>query len=220
MQTLDEMIKILEARIKPMFAGDKTGHDIGHLKRTMRLAMRMQKTEGGNPNVIAISALLHDIHRIMTGDQRNFVHPKASIPKIRELIADLDLTDEERDHICHAVEHHEEYNFSPDGVTVTDIESLILQDADNIDATGAIGIGRTFTFGSTHGIPFYDDSVPLVAGEFYEGMKFDPSTIHHCVNKLARLYQTMNTKTGKTICRQRCDFVEAFVKQFIEEWGE
>lgn len=128
----------------------------------------------------------------------------------------VELTEKQKEHICHAIEHHEEYSFGG-GVTVSDIESKILQDADNIDAAGAIGIVRTITFGIAHGVPFYDEKEPLVKSEYEEGGKFDPSTLHHCVNKLSRLHETMNTQTGKKLCKQRCEFIEAFVNQYLSE---
>ena len=113
---------------------------------------------------------------------------------------------------------HEEYSFGGGTVTVTDIESKILQDADNIDAAGAIGIGRTFAFGAAHNCPQYTPEIPLEEGEYNEAT-FDESTIHHCVNKLARLDQTMNTKTGKEICTQRCEFIRLFVNQYLKEYN-
>jgi len=215
---LEKIIEKLNIKLKEMFDKDETGHNIDHLQRTMRNALLLQKTEGGNINVVAISALLHDIHRIMTDDQRKFVSPKDSLPIVKEILDDIDLTQKEKDHICYAIEHHEEYSFGGGKVTVTDIESKILQDADNLDGTGAIGIGRTFAFGSAHKIPFYDQSFPLQQGEYFEDGNLDPSTIHHCINKLARLDQTMNTKTGKEICKSRCEFIKTFVAQFIKEW--
>lgn len=218
MKELSEMIGILEGKLVVMFDKDKTGHDFDHLQRTMRNALAIQKLEGGNLKVIAISALLHDMHRIMTHCQRNFVSPKDSLLKIREMLFDLDLTETEKDHICHAIEHHEEYSFSGGNVTVTDIESLILQDADNLDATGAIGLTRTIAFSLSHGIPVYISEIPLEQYEFTEGDKLDPSVIHHCVNKLVRLEKTMNTKTGKKLCKARCDFIRTFIKQFKQEW--
>ena len=142
------------------------------------------------------------------------------MPKVKELLLGIDLTKEEKEHICHAIEHHEEYSFGGGTVTVTDIESKILQDADNLDATGAIGIARVFAFGAVHSRPFYDDNNPLVAGYYEEGCSdLGKSTIHHCVNKIMRLDQTMNTKTGKKICKARCKYVHAFVDQFLKEWN-
>lgn len=217
-EKLTGIIEELKTKLHVMFEKDKSGHNLDHLERVMKTAILIWRKEGGNLNVVAISALLHDIHRVMS-DNLKWVSPKDSIPKVKELLSDVDLTDEEKGHICYAIEHHEEYSFGGGKVTVTDIESKILQDADNIDAAGAIGIGRTFAFGAAHNRAFYHPEVPLVEGEYSENGSYDEDTIHHCVNKLARLDQTMNTKTGKMICKQRCKFVKKFVKQFLKEYN-
>jgi len=217
-QELSNIIEILENKLKIAFKMDRTGHDFDHLQRTMRNALAIQKVEGGNIKVVAISALLHDVHRIMTDNQRKYISPKESLPKIREFISDLDITKKETEHICSAIENHEHYSFSGEDVAVTDIESLILQDADNLDATGAIGLARVFSFSFSHNIPVYNPNFPLEQSAYKEGVNIDPSLVHHCVNKLVRLDQTMNTETGKKLCINRCNFIRSFVEQFLQEW--
>ena len=80
-QTLDEMIEILREKLQVMFSHDKTGHNIDHLQRTMNNAIMLQKVEGGNLNVIAISAFIHDIHRIMTDDKKTLFRQKTVCQK-------------------------------------------------------------------------------------------------------------------------------------------
>ena len=92
------------------------------------------------------------------------------MPVVEEFIKDLDITDKQKEHILHAIEHHEEYSFGG-GVTVTDIESKILQDADNLDAVGAIGIVRTFKYGISHGLKDFDETIPLYQNKFTEEKK-------------------------------------------------
>lgn len=82
MESLNFKIAILEKKIGDLFAKDKTGHNIDHLKRTMNNALFLQRHEGGDIEVVAISAFLHDIHRIMTDDQRNFVLPRTACLKL------------------------------------------------------------------------------------------------------------------------------------------
>ncbi len=85
-----------------------------------------------------------------------------------------------------------------------DIETLILQDADNLDAIGAIGIGRTFTYGGSHGITLWAPEIPLNSeGSYDESMIHDPSTIHHFYHKLFRLDENMNTNVSKEIAIKR-----------------
>ena len=80
---LKDIIATLEKKIGAMFASDRTGHNMDHLQRTMRNAILLQKTEGGNLRVIVVSALLHDIHRIMTDDQSRFVSQKKVCQRLK-----------------------------------------------------------------------------------------------------------------------------------------
>ena len=138
MNNLDAIIDILNKKIKIYFRGENTGHNIDHLNRVLKYALYLQKYEGGDKIVIGVSAFIHDVHRIMSAESCKYVSPKDSIPKVKEFIDDLDLTNKQKEHILYAVEHHEEYGFGKENVSVKDIESLILQDADNLDMCGAM----------------------------------------------------------------------------------
>ena len=124
-----------------------------------------------------------------------------------------------RNKICYCIEYHEEYNWN--GNNVKDINTLILQDADNLDAIGAIGIGRTFSYGGSHNIVMYDENVELNENNDYsESSGNDASTIHHFYHKLFKLKDNMNTLTAKKIAEYRTEFMKSFVKEFIDEWNE
>jgi uncharacterized protein len=92
-----------------------------------------------------------------------------------------------------------------------------VQDADNLDAIGAIGVGRTFTFGGAHGVPMWRPEVPFITDAFNESVK-DPSTLHHFKTKLLKLKGNMNTKTAKAMAKKRHEFIESFLDEFIAEW--
>jgi len=143
--------------------------------------------------------------------------PKDSLPKVREILGRTDLSEEKKEKILHCIEFHEEYGFSKSGKTVTDIETLILQDADNLDAMGAIGIGRTFLFSGAHTLPLWIPEKPFDRETFDESEK-DPSTIHHFHSKLLKLKDNMNTKTAKAMALKRHKVMEAFLKEFFAEW--
>ena len=153
---LEEYIQELKPYVIELFNKDSSGHDISHLTRTMNTALYLQEKEGGDRIIIGISAFLHDVHRIMQNETGNIVSPKDSIPKIKEILSYIDLDDEQVEKICHCIKYHEEYNWN--GNNVDDINTLILQDADNLDAIGAIGIGRTFSYGDSHSIKMYDEN--------------------------------------------------------------
>jgi len=219
MELLEQCIQILKPNIEKYFAIDKSGHDLEHLYRVKNNALYLQSKEGGDRLIIAISALLHDVHRIMSIQLDRYVSPEESITKVQEFLNLLPLNEEQKQHICYAIAHHEEYNFGQDKVSVTDIESLILQDADNLDAVGAIGLVRTLQYGVSHSIKIYEKETPLFYDNYSEQKNAKETTIQHIHNKLLRLPENMNTKTAKKEAKKRNKLMEKFLIQFIKEWN-
>jgi len=214
---MTEILENLERKIEKLFDNDTSGHDIYHLKRVMNVALTIQEKEGGDKLIIAIAALLHDLHRIMQNETGKFCSPKESIPKIREILDSENLTEIQKNKILHCIEYHEEYNFSANGKTVSDIETLILQDADNLDAIGAVGIGRTFSFGGFYKVKMWTPENRFDR-ETYDESEKDPSIIHHFYSKLMKLKNNMNTETAKNMAEKRHKFMEQYLQEFFEEW--
>jgi uncharacterized protein len=214
---MQETIQQIENEIEELFKDEFSGHDIFHLKRTYNIALTLQEKEGGDRLVVAVSALLHDLHRIIQKEKGKYCTPKESLPKIREILNKTNLTIEQKEKVLHCIEFHEEYGFTNEGKTVNDIETLILQDADNLDAMGAIGIGRTFSFGGAHNISMW---IPKESSriEKYNESNNDVSTIHHFYSKLLKLKENMNTNTAKKMAHERHKFMELFLNEFFEEW--
>ncbi len=215
--SMEEIIHQLEEEIKILFREENSGHDIYHLKRTLNNALALQAKEGGGKIIIAVSAFLHDIHRIIQKETGKFCSPKDSLPKIKTILDKTNLTEGQKEKILHCIEYHEEYDFSGSGKSVNDIETLILQDADNLDAIGAIGISRTFSFGGANNITIWTPEKPFDRDIFDESEK-DPSTIHHFYSKLMRLKENMNTETAKRMANERHRFMEMFLQEFFDEW--
>ena len=215
---LEKYIEELKPYVVELFSNDSSGHDISHLTRTMNTALYIQEKEGGDRIIIGISAFLHDVHRIMQNECGYFVHPKDSIPRIKDILSHISLTSEQVERICYCIEYHEEYNWN--GNNVDDINTLILQDADNLDAIGAIGIGRTFLYGGSHNIVMYDDTIAInEENDYSEADNNDPSTIHHFYHKLFKLGDNMNTKTARLLAHRKTMFMREFVKEFLDEWN-
>jgi len=214
---MEEILEKIEKEIISEFHSDRTGHDIYHLKRVLNLALHIQEKEGGDKEVIAISALLHDIHRIKEKETGKYCTPGNSLQTIRKILEKTKIEEEKIRKILHCIEFHEEYSFSKEGKTALDKETLILQDADNLDAMGAIGIARGFMFGGAHNIPMW---LPDLAFErkFFDESKKDPSEIHHFYSKLLKLKDNINTKTAKNMASERHKFMEDFLKEFFDEW--
>ena len=217
---LESYIDKLMPIIKNMCDKDITGgHDINHFLRTMKIALYLQTKEGGDSLIIGVASFLHDIHRLMQSERKEYVMPKDSLDRVLEIIklANIDLSDEQISKILFCIEHHEDYNWN--GKNVDDINTLILQDADNLDAIGAIGIGRSFGYAAINNQPFYDDKIPLEKFEGYEEKLKDVSNIHFLNNKLIKLGDNMNTQTAKTIAKDRVRFIKEFIDEYIKEWN-
>lgn len=217
MENLEKYITLLEDKISEMFQRDSSGHDMAHLKRVYNLALHIQEKEGGDRFVIGISAFLHDVHRIMEKDTGKFCPPKDSLPTITKILEEVNFPKEKIENVLHCIEFHEEYGFVPSGKTVSDIETLILQDADNLDAIGAVGIGRTFSFSGVYNVPMWVPEIPFEKN-FQGEHKRDPSTMHHIYSKLLELKGNMNTQTAKEMSAERHKFMEGFFEHFVKEW--
>lgn len=217
---LEKYLKQIESKVDEIFSEDHSGHDISHLKRVMNIAINLQNQIKGESDkiIVGLAAYLHDVHRIMHNKVGRFVSPKESLPTIREILSVTELSSKVINEICFCIEHHENYNWN--GNNVTNINALIVQDADNLDALGAIGIGRTFTYGGAFNIKMYDENVPLDPEyQFSENKGFDPSTIHHFYRKLFKLADNMNTAPAKELAKKRTQFIKDFVDEFFAEWN-
>ena len=215
-----DYIKKLEEQVRILFHLESSGHDIHHLTRVLNLALHIHQKEGGDAIVIAISSFLHDIHRIVQKEAGFYCSPKDSLTKVIEIIkkTDLTLSNIQLSKVLHCIEFHEEYSFSESGKTVNDIETLILQDADNLDAIGAIGIARAFSFGGANQMPMWEPKLPFDRKTFDESQS-DPTSIHHFKSKLLKLKDNMNTKTAKEIALKRHAYMERFLEEFFAEWN-
>jgi uncharacterized protein len=190
------------------FKNETSGHDINHLERVFNLALRIQSKEGGDRYVIGIAALVHDYHRLLN------CTPKQSLSKVKKLLEKAGVQKDKIPMILHVVEHHE---FDETTKNVSDKETLIIQDADKLDAIGAIGVARTFSYGATQKVPMYEPTMPLSTNKYNPNQE-DPSTIHHFYSKLLKLANNMNTKTGKKLAKHRKEFTKQFAEEFIKEW--
>ena len=214
---VDKYIEIIKPRIEKLFAEDSSGHDIGHLERVRDLAIRIARAEGGNELVVGLAGYMHDIHRLLQSQYGHYVSPAQTLPMVRDILKATDLKQNIIDEICLCIEYHECYNWN-DG-NINNINALIVQDADNIDAIGAIGVGRAFCYGGTYGIPMYSNQSLDFDQEYIEDNGDDDTTIHHFYHKLFRLGDYMNTTTAKEIAASRIEFMKKFAEEFIDEWN-
>jgi uncharacterized protein len=213
---MEKYLGILENELKKTFKKDYS-HDVHHLKRVLKLSLFIQKHEGGDKKVIAIAALLHDVHRLIQSETDKYCSPKDSISEINKFLLKISLTEEQKEKILYAIECHESYPFGKNSVKIKSIEAKILQDADRLDATGAIGVARCFMYSGRYKQPLYVPEISL-KGKYDVSKMTDPSSIHHFYYKLLKLGSNMNTKTGKNLASERHRFMEHFLKEFFDEW--
>ncbi|WP_336035552.1 HD domain-containing protein [Halobacterium yunchengense] len=209
------------AEVAAHFDGDSSGHDLQHAWRVNRLGVRIADAEGADSRVVGVAAVVHDLHRVR-GD--GFTHPEETIPEIREILADADVPAGIRDPVCHCVAVHEEYGFEDDPAAAETLEAEVLQDADNLDAIGAVGVARAFQFGGAHGNLLWDPDRPLpdrddaYRKDGHDDHDGPASTYHHFHAKLLRLRENMNTETGREIAAARHAILEEFAERFEREW--
>ena len=200
--------------VKESLAFAEGGHDWWHVYRVWVLAKRIATTEPGNLFIIELGALLHDIadSKFHNGDEQ--IGPR----RAREFLSSLGVETEVITHVENIIS-----NISFKGGKHTqDFRSKeldIIQDADRLDALGAIGIARTFNYGGHKGRPLYDPDIkPNLQMTTQEYKTSQAPTLNHFYEKLLLLKDKMNTKTGQAMALKRHQFLEIFLAEFYKEW--
>ena len=200
-----------ESYIRQTFEKEGSGHDWWHIYRVWKLATELQKTEGGDLFIIEMAALLHDLDdwkiKDNTSENRTLLWMKK-----------VGVAKDEENKI---VEIIEQVSFKGAGVDTfaTSIEAKIVQDADRLDAIGAIGIARTFAYGGNKNRLIYDPEVkPELHQSFEAYKKTTAPTINHFYEKLLLLKDRINTKSAKKMAEERHKFMEDFLERFFNEW--
>ena len=193
--------------------GDSTGHDWCHIYRVVKLALRIAKQENANIELVEIAALMHDLDDWkLSTDSENY-------PNARKLLKENNF---DQSTIYKVIEIIEQVSFKGAGVDTTpkSIEAKVVQDADRLDAIGAIGVARAFAFGGSKGRPLYAPEVePQIHQSFEEYKQSKGHTINHFYEKLLLLKDRLNTKTAKEIATERHKFMQLFLDQFYKEWN-
>ncbi len=201
--------------VKDRLGGESTGHDWWHIERVRRNALRIGAEEQkADMFVVEISALLHDISdwKFNGGDE------EASSREAVEWLKRLGVDANTMERVSRAIG---EVSFKGRGVTTvpSTIEGKIVQDADRLDAMGAIGIARAFAFGGRMGREMYDpDEKPQLHETFEQYKKNRGNTINHFHEKLLLLRDLMNTDTARRMSAERHDFMLEFLDRFSREW--
>lgn len=201
--------------VKEKLEGAEAGHDWYHIERVWKLSAKIAATENCNQEVVALSALLHDIAdpKFHNGDET--IAPKIA----REFLESQQVSEEVIEKVLFIIKNISFKNRT-EAPAELPIELKIVQDADRIDAIGAIGIGRTFNFGGFKNNPMYDSEIqPSLNMSKDEYKKSNGTTINHFYEKLLLLKDLMNTGKGKELAQERHDYMLGFLDQFYKEWN-
>lgn len=203
------------AFVKQQLENAEGGHDWFHMERVYKNALLIAKDENCNKTVVQLGALLHDIadSKFHNGDES--VGPRVA----REFLESENVEEETIQHVIHIIENisFKGGNFEK---KFNSIELDIVQDADRLDALGAIGIARTFNYGGFKNRTLYNPEIqPNLNMNKEEYKNNDSPTLNHFYEKLLLLKDKMNTETGKKIALERHHYMENFLSQFYAEWN-
>ena len=210
----EDIIVRTESFVKEVLGEDSTGHDWYHIERVRKNALYIAENENrGNLFIIEMAALLHDIP-----DEKLNESKEAGEKKLTDFLESLTLEQDIQEKIIEIIG-----SISFKGgrkMELMSMEAEIVQDADRLDAIGAIGIGRTFAYGGKKGHLLYDPMIKvreaMTEKEYRNGKS---STIHHFYEKLLKLKELLNTDTASEMAERRHQFMEQFLEQFYSEWN-
>jgi uncharacterized protein len=196
---------------KEIYKDEPSGHDFSHIERVLKACKIMQAQEGGDEFLLTISALFHDVHRVLSNKQGKFVSAKESIPFVRDVLKSLGLKGENLSKILYLIEMHDKKDLKED----TPIELKILQDADTLDALGEIGLSRTLTYCKNKNIPIFDNRYSLDCKEYVPDI-FPISTTHYVQRTMIPRAQMLKTKTGKKLGEDKVLVLQKFVDENVK----
>lgn len=203
------------AFVKEKLEGAEAGHDWFHIERVWKIARKIAEKEGGNLVVIELSALLHDIAdpKFHDGDET------LAIKISKEFLEKEQVSTEVIEQVLFIIKNISFKN-REELPEILPLELQIVQDADRIDAIGAIGIARTFNFGGfKNNLMYHPEIQPNLNQTKEEYKKSNGTTINHFYEKLLLLKDLMNTETAKKIASERHDFMLKFLDEFYKEWN-
>ena len=209
---MDNLIEKTIEYVKEFFAKENTGHDFYHTLRVYNMAKKIAEHENCNEELVYLGALLHDVddHKLVGQEDEPFKNAKT-------YLRSQGVSETEINQICQIIS---QVSFKGNDSVVPDtLEGMIVQDADRLDALGAMAIIRTFIFGGSHNIPIHIPELKprenMSEDEYY---KYNRTCINHFYEKVLKLKDLMNTQTAKKIAIHRHEYVEEFLEEFYGEW--
>ncbi len=200
--------------VKQELKNAEGGHDWWHIERVWKTAKHIAKTEQVDLLVVELGALLHDIADSKFHDGDESIGPQ----KARAFLQAQEVEEHVITHVIRIIENIS-FKGGKEAQTFKSAELNVVQDADRLDALGAIGIARTFNYGGFKDREIYNPTIPSDLNMTKEEYKNSTApTINHFYEKLLLLKDLMNTATGKAMAGQRHHFMESYLEQFYSEW--
>ncbi|MPT30287.1 MAG: HD domain-containing protein [Chryseobacterium sp.] len=211
MELINKTIELVKQKLE----GTESGHDWFHIERVWKLSLKIQEKEGGDKLIIELAALLHDIAdpKFHNGDET------LASKIVNDFLTEQNVDSEVIQKVIFIIENmsFKNRNDAPENLP---LELKIVQDADRLDAIGAIGIARTFNFGGyKNNLMYHPDIEPKLNRTKEEYKKSNGTTINHFYEKLLLLKDLLNTKTAREIAEHRHQFMLQFLDEFYKEWN-
>ena len=206
-----EIIEMIKEDIKVLYKNESSGHDYDHSIRVLNNSLLINKKENCDEFIISLASLLHDVDDPKVFKTENYQNARTILGKYNI----------EMDIINSVIDVISTISFKGDNSNRPNtIEGKVVQDADRLDAIGAIGIARAFTYGGYHQRKMYDPEIlPRDKMSIEEYRSSNGTTINHFYEKLLKLENTMNTESAKEIAKVRTEFLNEYLDRFIDEWN-
>lgn len=212
---MSDFIRLVQEAVQEAMRRQDAAHDWHHIERVRRWALKIAEEEGGNKPIIELAALVHDV-----GDRKAHESEEVGDRAVRHLLLSCGVPDL---FINPVADIAKRVSFKGSGVPddMPTLDGRIVQDADRLDAIGAIAIARTFTWGGAKGRPIYDPEIPLFwadnADDYYA--KGGRTSINHFHEKLLHLRDRLHTLTARAEANRRHEFMRAYLDEFEREWN-
>ena len=207
-----DIIARAEEYVKSLFESEFSGHDYFHTMRVFNMATRIAEGEGAQVSIVQLAALLHDVD-----DRKLSPQTHENLTNAKEFLSSNGVNEEDIQRICQIIR---EISFGSNGTDApSTLEGKCVQDADRLDAIGAMGIARAFAYGGSHGRHMYHPDIkPNLNMTREEYVKSESTTINHFYEKLFKLRGLMNTDMARRIAAERDGYMKEFVNRFMDEW--
>ena len=198
--------------VKKTFESDFSGHDYFHTMRVFNIANTIAEKEGADQEIVGLSALLHDVD-----DRKLSPETCENKTRARDFLKENGVDDKKIELICSII--GQVAYMGKDSVVPSTIEGKCVQDADRLDAIGAVGIARAFAYGGNHNRYMHNPDVePKLNMSAEEYRQSNSTTINHFYEKLFNLKDMMSTNSAREIAKSRDEYMRDFVATFLDEW--